>query len=229
MAKKKLIVLTGAGISAESGLRTFRDMNGLWEQYKVEDVAHIDAWHKNPALVLDFYNQRRTQAAEALPNAGHRALVELEKYFDVRIITQNVDGLHEKAGSSSVLHLHGELTRVRSEKNDNLVQDIGAKSIVIGDLAEDGAQLRPDIVWFGEQVPMIEPAADICLNADIFMIVGTSLQVYPAAGLVQYVPNHVPIYIIDLEKPEISNSRIIFKAGKAAEVLPGMVEELRII
>lgn len=204
--KKKLVVLTGAGMSAESGLKTFRDSNGLWENYRIEDVATPEAWVRNPQIVLDFYNERRKQAAEALPNQGHQILAELEKYFDVQIITQNVDGLHEKAGSTNVLHLHGELSKVRSVKNKDLVYEIGAKSVKLGDTDEDGGQLRPDIVWFGEMVPMIEIAADICLNSEIFIVVGTSLQVYPAAGLVGYVGTEVQKYVVDPSLPNYSFS-----------------------
>lgn len=193
-------------MSAESGLKTFRDSNGLWENYRIEDVATPEAWVRNPQIVLDFYNERRKQAAEALPNQGHQILAELEKYFDVQIITQNVDGLHEKAGSTNVLHLHGELSKVRSVKNKDLVYEIGAKSVKLGDTAEDGGQIRPDIVWFGEMVPMIEIAADICLNAELFIVVGTSLQVYPAAGLVGYVGNQVPKYVVDPSLPSYSFS-----------------------
>jgi NAD-dependent deacetylase len=203
--KKKLVVLTGAGISAESGILTFRDAGGLWENHSIEDVATPEGWHRNPSLVLQFYNDRRAKADQAQPNAGHKALVDLEKYFDVRIITQNVDGLHEKAGSTNVLHLHGELSKVRSVKNDNLIYDIGSKTIELGDLAEDGGQLRPHIVWFGEMVPKIEEAADICLNADIFAVIGTSMQVYPAAGLIGFVSDEAPKYIIDPNSPEVSS------------------------
>jgi NAD-dependent deacetylase len=203
--KKKLVVLTGAGISAESGLKTFRDSDGLWENFNVEDVATIDGWHRNPALVQQFYNQRRAQAFTAKPNAGHNALADLEKHFDVRIITQNVDNLHEKAGSTNVLHLHGELNKVRSVKNEDLIYEIGDKAIEMGDLAEDGGQLRPHIVWFGEMVPMIEVAADLCLNADIFVVVGTSMQVYPAAGVIGFVSDEAPKFILDPNSPEVSS------------------------
>lgn len=202
--KKKLVVLTGAGMSAESGLKTFRDTNGLWENFRIEDVATPEGWAKNPQIVLDFYNERRKQAAEAQPNQGHIVLADLEKYFDVQIVTQNVDGLHEKAGSTNVLHLHGELSKVRSVKNENLVYDIGADSIELGDFAEDGGQLRPHIVWFGEMVPLIETAADLCLNAEVFIVIGTSLQVYPAAGLVGYVGNEVPKFVVDPSLPSYS-------------------------
>jgi NAD-dependent deacetylase len=203
--KKKLVVLTGAGISAESGLKTFRDSDGLWETFNVEDVATIDGWHRNPALVQQFYNERRAQAFTALPNEGHKALARLEKYFDVRIITQNVDNLHQKAGSTNVLHLHGELSKVRSVKDESLVYDIGAKAVSMGDVAEDGGQLRPHIVWFGEVVPAIEEAADLCLNADIFVVVGTSMQVYPAAGVIGFVSDDAPKFIIDPNSPEVSS------------------------
>ncbi|HLO44185.1 MAG TPA: NAD-dependent deacylase [Leadbetterella sp.] len=202
--KKKLVVLTGAGMSAESGLKTFRDTNGLWENFRIEDVATPEGWAKNPQIVLDFYNERRKQAAQAEPNQGHIILADLEKYFDVQIVTQNVDGLHEKAGSTNVLHLHGELSKVRSVKNENLVYDIGADSIELGDFAEDGGQLRPHIVWFGEMVPLIETAADLCLNAEVFIVIGTSLQVYPAAGLVGYVGNEVPKFVVDPSLPSYS-------------------------
>ncbi|WP_259015640.1 Sir2 family NAD-dependent protein deacetylase [Emticicia fluvialis] len=199
---KNLVVLTGAGISAESGLKTFRDSGGLWENHSIEDVATPRGWAKNPALVLQFYNERRAKAFEARPNAGHLALVALEEYFEVSIITQNVDNLHEKAGSTHVLHLHGELSKVRSVMNKNLITDIGGKAIYLGDLAEDGHQLRPHIVWFEEEVPMIEPAAAIASEADIFVVVGTSLQVYPAAGLIYSVGKSVPKFIVDPFTPE---------------------------
>lgn len=225
---KKLVVLTGAGISAESGLKTFRDSGGLWENHSIEDVATPEGWRKNPALVLQFYNDRRAKAYDATPNAGHLALAELEKYFEVNIITQNVDNLHEKAGSTSVLHLHGELTKVRSIKNSHLITDIGGNAIEIGDLAEDGHQLRPHIVWFGEAVPMIEPATDIAMNADIFMVVGTSLQVYPAAGLINYVNKTVPKFIVDPHIPEASSNykNISFITETATVGVPQLAEIL---
>ena len=194
---KKVIVLTGAGISAESGISTFRDSDGLWEQYRVEDVATPEGYAKDPALVLDFYNQRRRQLKDVEPNEGHRQLVRLEKDFDVHIITQNVDNLHERAGSTQVLHLHGELTKARSGRNPNLITDIGYNDIRLGDLAEDGTQLRPHIVWFGEAVPNIEPAAELCEQADFFVVVGTSMNVYPAAGLIHYVPRSTPCFLVD--------------------------------
>lgn len=200
---KKLVVLSGAGISAESGIKTFRDSNGLWEDHRVEDVATPEAWHKNPALVLEFYNQRRRQAASVRPNKAHEVLAELEKSFDVTIITQNVDNLHEIAGSTKVLHLHGELFKARSTDNPELIYPITGTELVLGDKAEDGSQLRPHIVWFGESVPMLDAAIEIVEQADIFVIIGTSLVVYPAAGLVNYLPKDVPVYIIDPVKPDL--------------------------
>jgi NAD-dependent deacetylase len=205
--KKRLVVLSGAGISAESGIKTFRDSDGLWEEYNVMDVASIDGWFRNPQMVLDFYNQRRKQLATVEPNIGHIGLAKLESQFDVQIITQNIDNLHERAGSTSILHLHGELTKVRSSNNDSLVTDIGYTEIQLGDNASDGAQLRPHIVWFGEAVTMLEKAISIVIKADIFVIIGTSLNVYPAAGLVNYVPIGVPIYVIDpsnVSSPRVS-------------------------
>ncbi len=205
MLKKKIAVLTGAGISAESGLATFRDSGGLWEGFDINEVATPEAWELNPKKVLDFYNLRRTQALSAQPNQAHIGLVTLEAYFDVQVITQNVDDLHERAGSKNVLHLHGELRKVRSELNENLIVDIGSTPINIGDLAEDGAQLRPHIVWFGEMVPMLEKAAVIIENADILVVIGSSLVVYPAAGLVHYAKPNIPKYIIDPSIPELTS------------------------
>lgn len=194
---QKLVVLTGAGMSAESGLRTFRDMNGLWEEYDVMEVASIEGWHKNPELVLQFYNDRRKQLKNAKPNKGHLALVELEKEYEVQVITQNVDNLHEQAGSSNVIHLHGELTKICSTGNTGYIKDIGFDEIHLGDKCPKGHQLRPYIVWFGEAVPAMEEAIPYCLNADIFVVIGSSLNVYPAAGLLNYVPRGVKIYLID--------------------------------
>jgi NAD-dependent deacetylase len=204
MGKKKLVVLTGAGISAESGLRTFRDSDGLWEGYDVTEVATPRAWRKDPKLVLEFYNMRRKNVAEAHPNAAHTALAELENDFDVQIITQNIDDLHERAGSSKVLHLHGEIFKMRSEADESLVYDIRG-DINPGDVAEDGAQLRPHIVWFEEPVPMIEEAARVTGTANIFVVVGTSLVVYPAAGLVNYAPRLCPKFIVDKKVPYTSS------------------------
>jgi NAD-dependent deacetylase len=204
MLKKKLVVLTGAGISAESGLKTFRDSDGLWEGYNIEDVATPRAWKKNPQLVLDFYNYRRKNVLEAQPNAAHIGLAELQNDFDVTIITQNIDDLHERAGSANVLHLHGEILKMRSEKDELLVYEIKT-DILIGEKAADGAQLRPHIVWFEEPVPKIEEAIPIVRSADIFVVVGTSLVVYPAAGLVNYAPWNIPKYIIDKKIPYTSD------------------------
>lgn len=201
--KKNLVVLTGAGISAESGLKTFRDSDGLWNGYNIEDVATPRAWKKNKQLVLDFYNMRRRDVLQAQPNAAHVGLAELEKHFNVHIITQNIDDLHERAGSTNVLHLHGEIFKMRSELNERLIYEI-RKDILLGDVAEDGAQLRPHIVWFEEPVPMIERAAEIAAGADIFVVIGTSLVVYPAAGLINYAPNTVPKFIVDKNIPYAS-------------------------
>lgn len=201
---KKIVVLTGAGMSAESGINTFRDADGLWEGHDVMEVASPQGFAKNPALVLDFYNQRRRQLFDVTPNAAHIALAELEKDFDVTIVTQNVDDLHERAQSSKVIHLHGELLKARSVKNDEFSFD-WHKDIVLGDLAEDGGQIRPHIVWFGEQVPMLEKGIDITSLADILVIIGTSMQVYPAASLVNYTKPNTHIYFID-PKPSITEN-----------------------
>jgi len=202
-SRKKMVVLTGAGISAESGIRTFRDGDGLWEEYDIYEVAHIDAWKKNPQLVLRFYNERRKQVLAAQPNRAHEILAEMEKDFDITVITQNIDDLHERAGSSKVLHLHGEILRMRSEK-DPAVNAVIKHDIQMGQLAADGTQFRPDIVWFGEEVPLLLPAMELTAQADIFVIIGTSLQVYPAAGLVRHVPDEVPIYVIDKQLPALA-------------------------
>ena len=201
--KKKLVVLTGAGISAESGLKTFRDSDGLWEGYDVTEVATPRAWRKDPQLVLNFYNMRRRDVLKAEPNKGHVGLAELEKDFDVHIITQNIDDLHERAGSSRVLHLHGQIFQMRSERNEHLVYDI-REDMLLGQLADDGAQLRPHIVWFEEPVPMIEQAVPLVRGADIFVVVGTSLVVYPAAGLVDLARPGIPKFIVDKKIPYTS-------------------------
>lgn len=211
--KKKLVVLTGAGISAESGIKTFRDSDGLWEGHNVMDVATPEGWNKNPQLVLDFYNARRRQLHEVQPNEGHRILAELENDFTVHIITQNVDNLHEAAGSSKVLHLHGELFKVRSVRNHKNILD-WQHDLHWGDKDENGHQLRPHIVWFGEAVPALEEAIDLAAQADIFAVVGTSLQVYPAAGLMQYTRRHVPIYYIDPKPAAIPH------LGNPLQVIP---------
>lgn len=200
---KKLVVLTGAGISAESGLKTFRDSDGLWEGYNIEDVATPRAWKKDPKLVLEFYNERRKNVQDVEPNEAHYGLAELEKHFDVHIITQNIDDLHERAGSKNILHLHGEILKMRSEKNEELIYEIH-QDIELGDKANDGAQLRPHIVWFEEPVPMIEKALPIVESAEIFVIIGTSLAVYPAAGLINYANNNIPKFLIDKKIPYTS-------------------------
>ncbi len=223
--KKKVIILTGAGISAESGISTFRDSDGLWEQYRVEDVATHEAYVRNPALVLNFYNERRHQLYEVEPNEGHRQLVRLEEYYDVHIITQNIDNLHERAGSTNVLHLHGELGKARSERDDNLIIEIGDRDIKLGDKAPDGAQLRPHIVWFGEAVPNIEPASHLCEKADYFIVIGTSMNVYPAAGLIHYVPRGVPCYLVDPKAVPISRPIKIVQE-KAGTGVKKVVDEL---
>ena len=213
---KKITVLTGAGVSAESGVSTFRDSDGLWENHKVEDVASIEGWYRNPQLVLDFYNARRAQLFQVRPNSAHLAIAELEKEYKVTVVTQNVDNLHERAGSTKIIHLHGELTKVRPENccNDRdgysevTVFDIGADEINLGDMAPNGAQLRPHIVWFGEAVPKLEAAIEAVEAADILLIVGTSLQVYPAAGLYRYAKMGTPIYIIDPKDVPVRDGRL---------------------
>ncbi len=224
---KKITVLTGAGVSAESGINTFRDAGGLWEGHDVMEVASPQGFAKNPELVLDFYNQRRKQLQEVSPNRAHFALAELENKFEVTIITQNVDDLHERAGSSTVIHLHGELLKMRSTQNERSILDCGG-DINLGDLCEQGHQLRPHIVWFGEAVPLLEEAAAVTQSADIIIIIGTSMQVYPAAGLVDYAKEGTPIYFID-PKPSVSkydydNLTIISK--RAVQGVPDLVSIL---
>lgn len=227
--QKKMVVLTGAGISAESGLKTFRDSDGLWEGYDINEVATATAWKRNPALVLEFYNTRRKGVKEAKPNEAHYALAELEEYFDVKIITQNIDDLHERAGSTNIVHLHGEILKMRSEKNDELIYPI-TDSIQLGDKAEDGAQLRPHIVWFEEAVPMMDEAIRITKTADIFLIVGTSLVVYPAAGLVNYAPWPIPKFIVDKKVPYTSSlynlTAIEKTAGEGMKDLKNLLKDL---
>lgn len=229
MQRKELVVLSGAGISAESGLKTFRDGDGLWEGHSIYDVATPRAWARDPGQVLRFYNERRRQIAAALPNAAHRGLAELEKDFQVTIITQNIDDLHERGGSTNVLHLHGEIFRMRSERDPRMVQEIRG-DIRLGDRAEDGAQYRPDIVWFEEPVPMIELATDRVRNAEIFVIIGTSLAVYPAAGLVHVVRPEIPVFVID---PKIPNkdrhTRSIMIEKPASEGVAELMIRLRSI
>ena len=224
---KNIVVLTGAGISAESGIQTFRDGDGLWKKYRFEDLATPEAWNRDPELVLEFYNWRRKKVWEAEPNAGHLALVKLEQKFDVQIITQNVDDLHERAGSKNVLHLHGELKKARSAVDPNLVYELKTWELKMGDKCEKGSQLRPHIVWFGEPVPMIEPAKNIVSKADIFLIIGTSMVVYPAASLVIYVLPDKPKYYIDPKAfpvGGISNLNVIKKT--AGDGVPELVEQL---
>ena len=225
--KKKIVVLSGAGISAESGIATFRDANGLWEGHNVMDVASPEGWRKNPKLVLDFYNERRKNGLTAQPNAGHMALVQLEEKFNVVIITQNVDNLHERAGSSQVIHLHGELFKSRSTADEELVYDISGWELNLGDFCEKGSQLRPHIVWFGEMVPMIERAVEETASADIFIVVGTSLLVYPAAGLIDYVADEVPTYVVDLHIPAIRNRpNLHLIEDKASTGLSNLAQQL---
>jgi len=197
MEKKKIVVLSGAGMSAESGINTFRDSNGLWENHKVEDVASPKGWLKDPSLVLEFYNQRRRQLATVEPNSGHTELLRLNEKYDVQIITQNIDDLHERAGSENVLHFHGKLTESKSSGNDSTIKDIGYNDIVLGDLCDEGFQMRPNIVWFGESIPLLNDAEDFCREADILIIIGTSMQVYPAAGLYRHSKTFTPIFYID--------------------------------
>jgi NAD-dependent deacetylase len=223
---KKIVILTGAGISAESGLKTFRDSDGLWEGYNIEDVATPQAWRRNPALVQDFYNQRRKSVLAAKPNAAHYALAKLEEKYDVTIITQNIDDLHERGGSTKVVHLHGIITRSQSSKNPNLTYPIDGWEIKMDEVCELGSPLRAHVVWFGEDVPMIATAARICQEADIFILVGSSLVVYPAAGLVNYVPRSAPKYIVDPNIPDLSDSSFIKIEEKATAGVPPLVDEL---
>ncbi len=225
---KRLVVLTGAGISAESGLATFRDAGGLWEGYRIEDVATPEAWRRNPELVLQFYNERRRKAREAEPNAGHKILAELEKEFEVTVITQNVDDLHERAGSSRVFHLHGKLFESRSTLDESLVYPIKGWELNLGDRCARGSQLRPNIVWFGEQVPMMEVAASEVSACDVFVIAGTSLVVYPAAGLIDFVPQGIPKFIVDPKIPEgRTYPDVVFIAEKAGTGMKKLQEILR--
>lgn len=227
MEKKKIVVLTGAGISAESGIKTFRDADGLWEGHDIMEVASPVGFDKNPALVLDFYNQRRRQLTEVNPNEGHKALVTLETKYDVTIVTQNVDNLHERAGSSKIMHLHGELSKMRGVHYPYKIYDCPG-DIFLGDVCQRGSQLRPHIVWFGEDVPMIETAVAECTEADILLIIGTSMQVYPAASLINFVPQNIPIYFIDpkpaVDRQAYQNLTVI--AEKASVGVATLVEKL---
>lgn len=227
---KRLVVLTGAGMSSESGIKTFRDSGGLWEEYDVMQVATPEAWYSHRELVLRFYNERRRQLEGCKPNEGHKGLAALEKYYDVQIITQNIDNLHEQAGSTNVLHLHGELTKARSTSDPLLIYEIGFKDINPGDHCEKGSQLRPHIVWFGEEVPMMDEAVSVTMTADLFVVIGSSLNVYPAAGLVNYVPQRAPIWIIDPKDVVIPVTRrveiIKEKASAGVAILSEEIIEL---
>ncbi len=225
---KSIVVLTGAGISAESGLKTFRDSGGLWEGVDVMEVASVEGWYRDREKVLEFYNVRRVQANKAQPNAAHLALKKLESKYDVQIITQNVDDLHEKAGSANVLHLHGMLREAKSEKDDNHIIDLGDKAINMGDTCPKGGQLRPNVVWFGEMVPNIEPASQIVERADAVIIIGTSLVVYPAAGLIDYAPVNAPVYVIDPSRPAYPGTGhdVTFVEKTASQGTPELVEKL---
>ncbi len=224
---KNIVVLSGAGMSAESGVKTFRDDDGLWQNHRFEDVASPIAWQRDPELVLEFYNQRRKQLFEVEPNAGHLALVKLEEKFDVQIVTQNVDDLHERAGSTNVLHLHGELKKVRSTVDPNLVYTMDQWELKLGDTCEKGSQLRPHIVWFGEPVDMIGPAVEIVSTADILIVIGTSMVVYPAASLINYVKDDIPKYYIDPKAFQVHGiSKLEIIAKKAGEGVTGLVEQL---
>ncbi|RIW14388.1 NAD-dependent deacylase [Algoriphagus lacus] len=226
MTRKKLIVLTGAGVSAESGISTFRDSNGLWENHDIRDVASPEGWRENLALVLDFYNQRRKQARECVPNEAHLTLARLEVYFDVQIITQNVDDLHERAGSSQVLHLHGELSKAQSTLDPKLIYTLDHWEIKEGDKCEKGSQLRPFIVWFGEAVPMMVPAINLARTADIFLVLGTSLKVYPAAGLIDYAPRQAKKYLIDPKIPDSPLPKDVNLIQEKATVGMKILEEI---
>ncbi len=224
---KRIVALTGAGMSAESGLKTFRDADGLWEGHDVMQVASPEGWRKDPELVLDFYNQRRRQLFDVRPNQGHELLAGLEQRYSVDVVTQNVDDLHERAGSSRVLHLHGELLKVRSSRDERLVQD-WTTDLALGDLCDLGSQLRPDIVWFGEAVPLLEPAAEITSRADIIIIIGTSMQVYPAASLIHFAQPGIPIYFID-PRPTISESQFSNLTVFADTAVTGMQKLVKLL
>ena len=225
-SKKRIVILTGAGISAESGIQTFRDSDGLWENYNVKEIATPEGWKQNKEKVLDFYNQRRKQLSEVKPNKGHKWLVKLEKYYDVQIITQNVDDLHERAGSTKVLHLHGELKKVRSTADPSLIHILDGWELKLGDKCKKGSQLRPHIVWFGEPVPLLQEAVDMVADAEILIIIGTSLQVYPAANLV-YCPIHrIPKYFIDPKRPTVYIEDLEVFEEKASTGVPKLVKKL---
>lgn len=223
---KKIVFLTGAGISAESGISTFRDSNGLWENYNVEDVASIEGWDRNPELMIQFYNARRTELEKAQPNQAHILAAELEKHFQVTVVTQNIDNLHERAGSTNIIHLHGELTKACSDRGKRCVQDIGYASITYGTRTEDGGMMRPFIVWFGEAVPLMEDAVREVEQADIVVIVGTSLNVYPAAGLLYYAKNNAEIYVIDPKDVQPISRRVTFIKEKATVGMKQLFDKL---
>jgi len=224
---EKIVVLSGAGMSADSGLKTFRDADGLWEDHDISQVATPRAWKADKELVLHFYNQRRKQAFEAIPHAGHKALVRLEAEYEVKVVTQNIDSLHEQAGSTEVLHLHGEISKVRSEEDASLIYNIGGESVDVGDTADDGAQLRPHVVWFGEPVPNMEKASALVSAADLLIVIGTSLVVYPAAGLQEFANPDIPKYIIDPANPELTDYSGWKHIRKTAEEgTPSLVSEL---
>jgi NAD-dependent deacetylase len=225
MSRKRLVALTGAGISAESGLKTFRDSDGLWEGYNIHEVATPRAWHRDPQLVLDFYNMRRRNVLAATPNDAHRILAELQDHFEVYIVTQNIDDLHERSGSRHVLHLHGEIMKMRSDRDPDVLYDY-TEDIKLGQLAPDGGQFRPHVVWFEEPVPMIAEAIPLMASADIFVLVGTSLVVYPAAGLVDYVPADVPKYVVDKHIPVVNHYRNVIPVEKPATEGMRLVREL---
>jgi NAD-dependent deacetylase len=222
---KTIVVFTGAGMSAESGLKTFRDSDGLWEGYNIEDVATPFAWKKNPKLVLQFYNERRKNVREALPNAAHQAIAKFENQYNVEVITQNIDDLHERAGTTRITHLHGEIRKMRSERNETLVYPIEG-DIALGDFAEDGAQLRPHIVWFHEAVPMMETAISIARNADIFVVIGTSLVVYPAASLLDFIDESIPVIVLDKIVPHIRRNHVHYIEKPATEGVQDLIEKL---
>lgn len=224
--KKNVVILTGAGVSAESGIKTFRDSDGLWENHRVEDVATHEAWERNPQLVTQFYNDRRKEVLNASPNPAHLALADLEKDFRVEVITQNIDNLHERAGSKHVTHLHGEITKLRSDRNPDYIVDIDGWEQIYGEKDPWGEPLRPHIVWFGEAVPMIEPAIELCREADFFVIIGTSLNVYPAAGLLHYVPSNCKIYLVDPKPVNTSVKNITYYQEKASTGVPKVVKEI---
>ena len=226
--KKKLVVLSGAGISAESGISTFRDSDGLWENYNVEDVASIDGWYRNPDLMTDFYNERRAQLEKAQPNEAHKLVAALEQYYDVTVVTQNIDNLHERGGSHHIIHLHGEATKVCSENGKRHVQDIGYRAVGHDERTPDGARMRPFIVWFGEAVPMMDEAVKAVEQDDILIIIGTSLAVYPAAGLLYYAPANAEIYVIDPKQPGSISRKVTYITEKATVGMQQLYERLTV-